>query len=187
MAEAFVLSWAFLLRVQSECLELQAGEASDLGKLPGGRHSCVFVDDQCRLVIVFARRKHRPKGSVLLRSCSCGTKGPATCPPHRLGPLLAQKRPGDRLWSFTSSALLKMLRRCLALLQAEGAAKFTFKAFRAGHATELATSGAAWAQILAAGEWRSMAALRYIDADAVDSSAATWEAVQNSSDEDLEG
>ena len=99
---------------------------------------------------------------------------------------MAGKRLGERLWTFTAASLLRMLRRSLAILQTEGAAQFTLKSFRAGHATELATSGAAWSQILAAGEWKSLAALRYIDADAVDSAAATWEALNGSSEEEIE-
>ena len=64
-------------------------------------------------------------------------------------------------------------------MRVEGALAFTLKAFRAGHATEMAACGAGWATIL-----NSIAALSYIDPDEVESAAATWEAVAASSDED---
>ena len=98
-------------------------------------------------------------------------------------PLLQQRAVGERLWDFTATQFLTALRRALTLLQFEGAQGLTLKAFRAGHAHELAKSGAAWAQILLAGEWRSLAALSYVDSDQVDEAAAAWEAIQGSESE----
>jgi hypothetical protein len=71
----------------------------------------------------------------------------------------------------------------LVLLSVPDAEKFSLKAFRAGKATELARSGSALGTILAAGEWRSNAFMRYVDEDAVDSSAVLG-MVMDASDSD---
>ena len=84
------------------------------------------------------------------------------------------------MWNFTSGQFLRALRRILTLLEFEGAGGITLKAFRAGHAQELARNGTAWAQILLAGEWRSLSVLNYLDAEQIDESAAAWEAIQAS-------
>ena len=121
-----------------------------------------------------------------MRGCKCANLGSTFCPVHSVSTLLERRQVGERLWNFTSYALLRMLRRCLAVLGTEHAKAFTLKGFRAGHATELAVNGASWSQILMQGEWKSLAALRYIDADAVDASAASWEAVAGSSEEEAD-
>ena len=62
---------------------------------------------------------------------------------------------------------------------------FSLKAFRAGPATQLAVDGAGWQTALAAGEWRGLSALKYIDADLVDESAFIRALFEASSDEEL--
>ena len=49
-----------------------------------------------------------------------------------------------------------------------GAETFTLKAFRAGKANALVLAGAPLGQLLAAGEWRSRAVLKYVDEDVFD-------------------
>ena len=63
--------------------------------------------------------------------------------------------------------------------------EFSLKAFRAGHATELVRSGAPWAKLLEAGEWRGQASLRYVELTAVDAAAFAASIVEASSDEEL--
>ena len=64
-------SYHFLLRVQSEAVGLEVGAEGDAQrKLPEGRHSAVWVQNEC-LYISLRRRKHRPAGSLLIRACSC--------------------------------------------------------------------------------------------------------------------
>jgi len=183
-SECAVIAWDFLLRVQSEAIGLQCGHAGEITCIPPARHSAVYVDAAGLLVIGLRRRKHRPRGSVLKRGCSCRTRGESTCGPHRLGPYLERAQQGERLWDFSAAEFLRDLRRALTLLGVAHGREYTLKAFRAGHAAEIAKSGASWAEVLAAGEWRSLAALSYVDADAVDQAAAAWEAVQNSSSEE---
>ena len=58
-------------------------------------------------------------------------------------------------------------------------------AFRAGRATAMAAEGANMAAIMQAGEWRSMAALRYIDSDQVDYAHVMRRMVEASDEEDV--
>ena len=108
----------------------------------------------------------------MVRPCTCHKRGEATCLPHRLAPLLAQREVGERLWSFTSGELLGRLRRRLAMLGVESAESYTLKCFRAGKATALVLSGSTLAAVLEAGEWRSRAFLNYVDANRVDAQLA---------------
>ena len=180
-AECTALSWDFLLRVRSEAIGLERGHAGEILSIPPSRHSCVYVDSAGVLIVGLRRRKHRPRGSVLKRSCCCKARGAMLCGPHRVGPYLETVAQGAKLWQFTTAEFLRHLRRALGLLGIVHSGQYTLKAFRAGHAAEIASSGASWADVLAAGEWRSLAALAYVDADAVDAAAAAWESVQNSS------
>ena len=66
-----VMSWHYLLRVQSEGIDLEWGEAADLVSLPSGRHSAFFTDLNDKAHLRLRRRKHRPGGSLLTRFCTC--------------------------------------------------------------------------------------------------------------------
>ena len=171
LSELIVVAWEFLLRVQSECLPIERGTHADATSLPPLRHSGLYVDGRGALVLRLRRRKHRPEGSLLSRTCSCRTTGSNRCPPHRLSGFLARFPVGAKLWSWDSQELTRLLKRLLTLLMVPGADKFTFKAFRAGKATELAKAGATLGSILLAGEWKSSAVTRYIDEDALDAPA----------------
>ena len=63
------------------------------------------------------------------------------------------------------------VRRMLTLLGHKDANRCTLKAFRAGRATSLAAAGSLIGVILAAGEWKSSAFLRYCQADEISVSA----------------
>ena len=180
-----MVSWSFLLRVQSECIPLEAGRAEDSTCLAPQRHSGLWVDQAGALNLRLQRRKHRPQGSHLRRACSCA-QGPAFCVPHCVRRLLQSKQPGEKLWAFTAAAMLKELRRLLGMLSVPGAPEFTLKAFRAGHATALAAAGHSLAAVMAAGEWRSMAALRYIDTDAVDQAQLLATTIEAFDDDEVE-
>ena len=129
------------------------------------------MDGGGALVLRLRRRKHRPEGSLLSRRCLCQTHGPGRCPPHRLSPYLSKFKVGERLWGWTPAEFTRLMKRMLSLLLAPDAEKFSLKAFRAVKATELAKAGSALGSILAAGEWKSTAFMRYVDEDAVDASA----------------
>ena len=60
------------------------------------------------------------------------------------------------------------VRAALRVIGVDQGAGFTWKACRAGRATELAALGMPLAQIMEMGEWRSAAMLAYVDETAVD-------------------
>ena len=64
--------------------------------------------------------------------------------------------------------MLSSIRRVLTALKVNSPSEYTFKMFRAGHATALAEEGKSLGHFLRAGEWKSSAVLSYIDEDAVD-------------------
>ena len=63
------------------------------------------------------------------------------------------------------------------------AQRFTLKGFRAGKASALAAAGKSIGVILAAGEWRSKAFLRYIDEEILDA-GQLLQIVADASDEE---
>ena len=163
-----LVSWEFLLRVQSEAIDLEVGQISDATSLPSHRHSGMWMEPNGVLSLRLQRRKHRATGSLLRRTCQCRVVGLSNCVAHRLQPLLAQKLVGTKLFSYTATQFLSVLRKLLTQLSVQHSSSFTLKAFRAGKATALAISGAPLGQILAAGEWRSRAVLNYVDEDVFD-------------------
>ena len=180
----FLLSWEFLLRVQSECVPLEVGDSSEGACLAPERHSAVFLDAQLCLNIKLQRRKHRPRGSLLQRVCTC-KQDCRFCVVHVLQRRLAEMPVGARLFPFTASQVQRSLRQTLGLLSVEHSGEFTLKAFRAGRATAMAAEGANMTAIMQAGEWRSWAALRYIDADQVDQAHVMRRVVVDSEEEDV--
>ena len=163
-----LVAWEFLLRVQSECIPLQVGAQKDGRFLPPSRHSGLWVEGWTSVVLKLRLRKNRPQGSLLKRPCTCALAGPRLCLLHRLSAFLRGKAYGEAVWSFTAHSGLVAIRRLLTSLKVANPEDFTFKMFRAGHATALAADGKSLGHILAAGEWKSTAVLSYIDEDAVD-------------------
>ena len=90
------------------------------------------------------------------------------CVTHRVQPHLVRTVVGCKLFSYTATQFLNILKKLLIQLSVQHAEAFTLKAFRAGKATALANSGAPLGQILAAGEWKSRAVLNYVDEDVFD-------------------
>ena len=168
---AVLVSSVFLLRVQSEATGLEVGMKRDAPD----RHSAVWIES-CEggldsLHIRLARRKHRPQGSRLVRTCACAGASPHCCTLHAVAPLLRNKRAGATLFDLTSSSFLKAVRRMLTLLGHKNANKCTVKAFGAGRATSLAAAGSPTGVILAAGERKSSAFLCYCQSDEISVSA----------------
>ena len=103
------------------------------------------------------RRKHRPKGSWLVRPCTCHVKrqhleGPQFCVVHRLLSFVTARNKGVcgpdfaglsgmKLFNFSAQTFLSTLRRFVSLLRFRNAEKLTLKVFRAGKATALANEG----------------------------------------------
>ena len=79
--------------------------------------------------------------------------------------------------------MLSGIRRALAALKVNSPAEYTFKTFRAGHATALAEEGKSLGHILRAGEWKSSAMLNCMDEDAVDAAQLLDLVLDDSDDE----
>ena len=171
----------FLLRVQSEALQLQKGCPQDAVNLPAGRHSAVWICGNT-LHIRLSRRKNRSMGSWLQRQCACHEGDPQCCVVHVTERLLQLAGEGCTLFQWTSHQFIARLKRHLALLGHTHANLVTLKSFRAGRATSLAAAGRNLGTILAAGEWRSTAFLRYCQADNLDVSSVLNSVVDEDSD-----
>ena len=88
---------------------------------------------------------------------------------------------------MSSSNAKHKLRRYATILGIASAKQLTLKTFRASRATALALAGKPVHQILAAGEWRGAAFLRYCTEDALDAGAVLTASIiedVNSEEED---
>ena len=165
-----LVAWHFLLRVQSEGMPMQVGAPADSQGIGPDRHSGIWLESDSCAVLRLRIRKNRPQGSLLRRHCTCRTTSRQFCLPHRLGPFLRGKKYMQQLWPSATHAMLAGIRKLLAALGVDSPNEYTFKMFRAGHATSLASEGKSLGYILNAGEWKSTAVLSYIDEDTVDAS-----------------
>ena len=166
-ATLYLVFWSFLLRVPSEGLGLEFGCAADLLGLPAGRHSALAVVGEVA-GLRLAKRKHRPRGSLLQRPCTCSSSvSPQFCVVHRLKQLAGTV--GTQLSTRTAYEVLRTLRQDLTSVGVKAAKLVTLKGFRAGMASHMAANKEPLGKILAFGEWKSSALLAYISETAVDS------------------
>lgn len=129
-AQLFLLSYAFLLRVPSEAIPVQAW---------AGRCSLEVTDD--RLTLRLHRRKNKPEGSVLTRTCWC-RESPATCPLHKLGPVVRALRSGAFVFpDVTSDKARRALKYLLIRVGVEDAGEYRLHDLRRGHGKDLQMSG----------------------------------------------
>ena len=174
-----LMSYAFLLRVPSECLPCKLGG----GTFREGDHSSLCFSGE-RVGLKLQSRKNKQSGSVLWRSCWCRVSC-ATCPVHAIGRAVAHLAPGSHLFPLLSAGqATRRLRECLASLDIKDAEEYRLHDFRRGHAQDLADSGARLAEILAAGEWRSPAFLKYLDAQSLECDAVVAAHVADSSEDE---
>lgn len=162
-AMIYVISYACLLRVPSECLPLVAGVRACTVQALNGSHSCCAVSETEGLVVTLARRKNRPAGSRLVRSCWC-FREQSTCPVHAVSKWLKKVAPGSQPFRLVKpDKAITELRRRLQCLGVADAHEFMLQDFRRGHASDLVAAGAPLNTILKAGEWRSPAFLAYLE------------------------
>ena len=83
---------------------------------------------------------------------------------------------------MNSYEFTKRLKHVLKSLSFENVEKFTLKAFRAGHATELACRGVALAKIMEKGEWSSRAIFCDINMEQVDQSVLLHKLTEHDDD-----
>lgn len=135
-AVALLGNWENLLRTQSEGLMMFVGEPQDQTVRPP-RPNGVHVDKKGQANLWLKKRKHRPAGSMLTRSCSCSMTTKRFCWACNIKNLMENKKTGDVLWSYTPLMFLDKVKAALKCLKLEEAWKnISFKSWRAGKATE---------------------------------------------------
>ena len=102
--------------------------------------------------------------------------------PCRLGKFIQCIRKGQQLYNMNSYDFTKRVKEALRSLGYENVDKFTLKAFRAGHATELACLGVDLAKIMEKGEWSSRAIFSYINMEQVDQSVLLHKLTEHDDD-----
>ncbi|KAF4656930.1 hypothetical protein FOL47_008664 [Perkinsus chesapeaki] len=155
IALAAIISYAFMLRVQSELLQ-------------------THVDDvelsENHVILRLRHRKNVPNGEALLRYCTCATNS-LLCPVEAFKLLIRVKQllcpQGLAVCgSLTYRSFLIHIRSILGDLKVEEADQYGTHSFRRGHAHALAVSGSSQEEICRAGSWRyrsSVPAKLYVD------------------------
>ena len=91
---------------------------------------------------------------------------------------------GDALFpEVFQNAALTQLKRLIAFIGTPNASVTTWKAVRAGRATAMAAAGSSLGEILCAGEWRSLAYLRYVNEEIADAGQGLRSTIQHELDE----
>jgi len=136
-ATLFVLTYAFLSRLPSESLPVVVEKDVD-----NIRSKCALTVEGDQIVLYLKRRKNKPHGSRLVRTCWC-SKSPKTCPYCMLAPVCKAAPAGEALFArVTAQSALHALREMLAMLQVKDAEQYGTHDFRRGHALDLQLSGA---------------------------------------------
>ena len=153
----FLASYAFLLRVPSECLTMAAHSA------PVGMEVPVFFVRGNEAVLQLPFRKNRLFPSEIVRACWCN-KCALTCPVHVFGDFMRALPAGSRPFAHLhpGQAVLA-LRELLCELDIEFAMLHRLHDFRRGHAEDLRRSGSSDGVIKEAGDWTSAAFADYLD------------------------
>lgn len=137
-SEFLLMGWEYLMRIQSECIPLECGCSEEATQLSLSRHSTVFHDGNGNLVVRWTRRKNRPRGSLLRRKCVCDKRSLQLCVSCKMRTRLSTLEVGEKIWTFTQSQARSKMLRYLTLLGVDEAQGYTFKAIRAGKATQMA-------------------------------------------------
>jgi hypothetical protein len=162
-AMLFLASYIFLLRVPSEAIPLCCGAGYDPeDPIASGEHSRLWIHGET-LHLKLSRRKNKPHGTHLMRSCWC-KRCAITCPVHTLGKwIMAFPAGAEPFIHFSPSTAMKVLRESLAALGIEKPNEHRLHDLRRGHTQDLVKGGAQLHEILKAGEWRTPAFLAYLD------------------------
>ena len=143
-----MFSWEFLLRMQSEGLNVYMGDPRVLTEKVDWP-SALWIEKDGSLHFWMARRKNKPEGSHLVRSCCCSKK--RVCTPYAFAKLLRGVPYGAQVWEFRPAYVLTRVHQVLVTLGIAAGKDFSFKSIRAGRATEMAKEGSTIAEILMAG------------------------------------
>ena len=174
-ARAVWAGWAFLLRVQWECLPL-------VGQMPRGKmyedpapdSSAAIGLEKGHLVIKQHRRKHVAEGSGMVRGCIC-YKYPAGSPeihvPQLLCPVCSfwgnarrRVRAAGKLFpGITGPGFTDEGRSAASKFGSEKADRFGTHSIRRGAAGSILGAGGIFAQLLKAAQWRLSAYQSFLD------------------------
>jgi hypothetical protein len=182
-AMLFLFSYCFLLRLPSEALPVIVRDVP-----------CMFKSEQAVVVVAtdsitlhLRRRKNKPAGSILTRSCCCSSSSRSpTCPVHVLGKWFdKQPRVEPVFASITGAKANIVLRSFLKdACQVVDPRHYKSHDLRRGHADDLRRSGASLIEILRAGEWRSPAFLSYLNEVELERDSVVQAHVDESSSEE---
>ena len=190
LARLMVIARAWLLRVQSEGLGLQANGRAGLLPDSIAWHSVVTVVSPAPrpcVRITWRVRKNAPGGDSAERTCSCGPSPESRllCGPCALLGQIAEvatsgSPPAAPLFpGLAGNAGLAAFRRVAAAV----ALRPAWHAFRRGMAQDMLAGGHPLGEILLAGGWRSGAFLRYLTRFDLDRRVALEHAMAESGDE----
>ena len=147
------------------------------------KEQSIIWKDGDEVCLRIARRKNRPNGSgTMRRKCTC-KGGQMTCAIHMLWEQFFEKLDdGEKPWAHIAAGTARSrLRQILCRLDIKEAGKYGTQDFRRGHAEaplcfralyidlipcrlqDMRTSGCTLAEILLAGQWKSIAFLKYLD------------------------
>ena len=184
MGMLYLAAYVFMLRVPSELLPVVVGkEGAANAALAPGEHSCFSMCAQT-LTLRLARRKNRPQGSCLTRSCWCDTR-PELCPVHVLGAWVSQQPGRSKPFMHIASGSARQdLKRRLFRLGIDCANSYWLHDLRRGHAQDMVDEGGRLCEILQAGQWKSPAFTKYLDLEAVEMQAVVEAHMAESEDED---
>ena len=173
-ATEYVLASNFMFRVPSELLPLSY-------------ERCLEVDGGRTLQVELKRRKNRPQGSVLRRSCRC-PEDKLMCPVHAVRELLRVQRRQRKgpMFFVTPAAFTKGLRRHAEAAGLVRAQQRCSHEFRRGTARELVKQGGTLGHIMKAGDWSSAAFNEYLDKDYIDQAALLEVITDQDSDDGAE-
>ena len=126
----------------------------------------LYLNEEGCLHCHLKTRKHRQRGSDLRAGCRCADplnprRAFGCCLACHSRSYLSKFNKGDTLWSFQPSLVLKRAKEALVTLGVPRAQYVSFTSWRAGRATQMAQCGLSLADILMAGECRSIAFARY--------------------------
>lgn len=121
---------------------------------------------------------------VLKRVCTC-RGDPLMCMVHTFwDQFIAHLPEGSRPWEFVSASTARTrLHRILEVLKVPGPKSFGTHDFRRGHAEDMRLSGCTLQEILAAGQWRSSAFIKYLNEAELDKDLAFAVAIESDAEE----
>ena len=121
---------------------------------------------------------------VLKRVCTC-RGDPLMCMVHTFwDQFIAHLPEGSRPWEFVSASTARTrLHRILEVLRVPGPKSYGTHDFTRGHAEDMRLSGCTLQEILAAGQWRSSAFIKYLNEAELDKDLAFAVAIESDAEE----